>query len=103
MIYEIFRQEREGQPFQHGGSLEAPNLVFAEAYAREFYGRRHESTALWIVPRDAVHGIDKPNVDEVFERDYRRVDGYSIKLKLKEARELASAKDANALSAEESS
>ena len=24
VIWEVFRQEREGQPFQHGGSLEAP-------------------------------------------------------------------------------
>ncbi len=91
MIYEVFRQEREGQPFQHGGSLEAPNLEFAEAYAREFYGRRRESVALWIVPREAVHGVDEPYVDDVFVRDYRRVDGYSIKVKLKEARERADA------------
>ena len=99
MIYEVFRQEREGQPFQHGGSLEAPNLEFAEAYAREFYGRRNESVALWIVPRDAVHELDDPYVADVFDRDYRRVDGYSIKVKLKEARELA-AKSAGARSAE---
>ena len=89
MIYEVFRQEREGQPFQHGGSLEAPNLEFAEAYAREFYGRRNESVALWIVPRDAVHELDDPYVAHVFDREYRRVDGYSIKVKLKEARERA--------------
>ncbi len=69
MIYEVFRQEREGQPFQHGGSLEAPNLVFAEAYAREFYGRRGESFALWIVPRDAVEEVREPYVAEVFDRD----------------------------------
>ena len=25
MIWEVFRQEREGAAFQHGGSLEAPN------------------------------------------------------------------------------
>jgi phenylacetate-CoA oxygenase PaaH subunit len=100
VIYEVFRQEREGQPFQHGGSLEAPDLEFAEAYAREFYGRRNESVALWIVPRDAVHELDHPYVADVFDRDYRRVDGYSIKVKLKEARELA-AKSAGALSAEE--
>jgi 1,2-phenylacetyl-CoA epoxidase PaaB subunit len=55
VIWEVFRQEREGQPFQHGGSLEAPNLVVAD----------------------------------VFDRDYRRVDGYSLKVKLKEARERA--------------
>src|SRR5918997_2459420 len=88
-VWEVFRQEREGAPFQHGGSVEAPNAAFAEAYAREFYGRRNESTALWIVPRDAVRAVDEPYVAEVFDRDYRRVDGYSIKVKLKEARERA--------------
>ncbi len=89
MIYEVFRQEREGQAFQHGGSLEAPNAVFAEAYAREFYGRRDESTALWIVPRHAIVEVEDPYVADVFDRDYRRVDGYSIKMKLREARERA--------------
>jgi phenylacetate-CoA oxygenase PaaH subunit len=86
VIYEVFRQEREGQPFQHGGSLDAPNEVFAEAYAREFYGRRRESFALWIVRRDAVHEVREPYVADVFDRDYRRVDGYSLKGKLGEAR-----------------
>ena len=89
MIWEVFRQEREGQPFQHGGSLEAPNLAFAEAYAREFYGRRGESFALWIVSRDAVQEVREPYVAVVFDRDYRRVDGYSLRSKLKEARERA--------------
>jgi phenylacetate-CoA oxygenase PaaH subunit len=89
VIYEVFRQEREGQAFQHGGSLEAPNAVFAEAYAREFYGRRDESTALWIVPRSAIVEVEDPYVADVFDRDYRRVDGYSIKVKLREARERA--------------
>ncbi len=90
-VWEVFRREREGAPFQHGGSLEAPNAEFAEAYAREFYGRRNESTMLWVVPRDAVLEIEEPYVADVFDRDYRRVDGYSIKEKLKEARERAGA------------
>ncbi len=88
-VWEVFRQEREGQPFQHGGSLEAPDAAFAEAYAREFYGRRNESTALWIVPREAILAVDEPYVADVFDRDYRRVDGYSLKVKLREARERA--------------
>jgi 1,2-phenylacetyl-CoA epoxidase PaaB subunit len=46
VIYEVFRQERKGQAFQHAGSIGAPNLEFAELYAREQYGRRQESTAL---------------------------------------------------------
>jgi phenylacetate-CoA oxygenase PaaH subunit len=89
VIWEVFRQEREGAAFQHGGSLEAPNRAFAEAYAKEFYGRRAESFALWIVPREAVTEVRDPYVAPVFDRDYRRVDGYSLKVKLKEARDLA--------------
>ncbi|HEY7561999.1 MAG TPA: hypothetical protein VH650_07475 [Gaiellaceae bacterium] len=91
MIFEVFRQERDGQPLQHGGSLEAPNREFAEAYAIEFYGRRNESVALWVVPREAVVEIEDPYVADVFDRDYRRVDGYSLKVKLREARERADA------------
>ncbi len=49
MIYEVFRQERKGQPFQHAGSVVAPDAAFAAAYAREQYGRRGESVALWVV------------------------------------------------------
>ncbi|HET6643681.1 MAG TPA: hypothetical protein VFG93_10430 [Gaiellaceae bacterium] len=87
MIYEVFRLERKGQPFQHAGSIEAPDAVFAEWYAREQYGRRGESVALWVVPREAIAEIDE-FVDEL-ERNYHRVDGYPLKEKLKEARERA--------------
>ena len=83
----MFRQERKGQPFQHAGSVDAPNREFAEAYAREQYGRRGESVALWVVPRDSVLEIDD-FVDEL-ERNYHRVDGYPLKEKLREARERA--------------
>ncbi|HEY6016510.1 MAG TPA: hypothetical protein VIU16_06970 [Gaiellaceae bacterium] len=87
MIWEVFRQDRKGQPFEHAGSVEAPDAAFAESYAREQYGRRGESVALWLVPRDAVHVVDQW-ADE-FDLKYRRVDGYSIKVRLKEARERA--------------
>jgi phenylacetate-CoA oxygenase PaaH subunit len=87
VIWEVFRQERKGQAFQHAGSIEAPDATFADWYAREQFGRRGESTALWVVPRDAVHEIDE-FVDEL-QRNYHRVDGYSLKSKLKEARERA--------------
>ena len=90
MIYEVFRQERKGQAFQHAGSIGAPSLEFAELYAREQYGRRQESTALWLVPREAIDELDD-FVDEL-GRTYHRVDGYSLKAKLKEARERAAAR-----------
>jgi phenylacetate-CoA oxygenase PaaH subunit len=87
VIFEIFRLERKGQPFQHAGSIDAPDETFAEWYAREQYGRRGESVALWVVPRQAIAEIDE-FVDEL-QRNYHRVDGYPLKEKLKEARERA--------------
>ena len=87
MIFEVFRQERKGQPFQHAGTVTAPDEAFAEIYAREQYGRRQESAALWLVPRDAIEEISE--FPDEFEMKYRRVDGYSIKARLREARERA--------------
>ena len=87
VIYEVFRLERKGQPFQHAGSIEAPDEAFAEWYAREQYGRRGESVALWVVPREEIVEIDE-FIDEL-ERNYHRVDGYPLKEKLREARERA--------------
>jgi phenylacetate-CoA oxygenase PaaH subunit len=87
VIYEVFRQERKGQPFQHAGTVDAPDERFADIYAREQYGRRQESVALWIVRRDALHEIDE--FPDEFDLKYRRVDGYSIKTRLREARQRA--------------
>ena len=87
MIWEVFRQDRKGQPFEHGGSVEAPDAEFAEAWAREQYGRRGESVALWLVRRDALREVH--DFPDEFDLKYRRVDGYSLKARLKEARERA--------------
>ena len=86
-VFEVFRQERKGQPFAHAGSVEAPDAAFADAWAREQYGRRGESAALWLVPRGSIHAIT--DWADEFDLKYRRVDGYSIKARLKEARERA--------------
>jgi phenylacetate-CoA oxygenase PaaH subunit len=87
VIWEVFRQERKGQAFAHAGSLSAPDLQYAELYARDFYGRRNESEALWVVPRSAITELGE-FVDEL-GRNYHRVDGYSLRDKLREARERA--------------
>ena len=87
MIYEVFRRERKGQPFEHAGSVVAPDAAFADAYAHEQYGRRGESAALWVVPRDAIHEVE--DFADELGKNYHRVDGYSLKTKLKEARERA--------------
>ena len=87
LVWEVFRRERRGQAFEHAGSVVAPDGAFAEAYAHEQYGRRGESACLWVVPREAIHEVED-FVDEL-GRNYHRVDGYSLKSKLREARERA--------------
>ena len=85
-VYEVFRQERKGQPFAHAGAIAAPDASFAEAYARKRYSRLpRESVALWVVPRRSIMQIEE-FVDEL-QRNYHRVDGYPLKAALKEARE----------------
>jgi phenylacetate-CoA oxygenase PaaH subunit len=86
-VWEVFRRERSGEPFEHAGSIVAPDREFARAYAHEQYGRRGESASLWIVPRDEISEV-ADFVDEL-GRNYHRVDGYSLKTKLREARERA--------------
>jgi len=86
-IWEVFRQERKGAAFEHAGSVAAPDERFARAYAHEQYGRRGESVCLWVVPRESILEVED-FVDEL-NRNYHRVDGYSLKAKLAEARERA--------------
>jgi phenylacetate-CoA oxygenase PaaH subunit len=86
-VWEVFRQERKGVAFEHAGSVVAPDEAFARAYAHEQYGRRGESGALWVVPRGSILEVED-FVDEL-NRNYHRVDGYSLKAKLAEARERA--------------
>ena len=69
MIWEVFRSERKGQPFEHAGSVVAPDVEFAEAWAREQYGRRGESAAAVLLARPClsevrVRGDDRAGVLE---------------------------------------
>ena len=73
-----------------------PDARFAEIYAREQYGRRGESSALWLVPRSTI--VEIAEFPDEFDLKYRRVDGYSIKARLREARERAGTSLATPLS-----
>ena len=37
--WEVFRQEKDGDPMRHGGSVMAPDAELAMHYARELFGR----------------------------------------------------------------
>jgi ring-1,2-phenylacetyl-CoA epoxidase subunit PaaB len=86
--FEVFQQPREGKAFEHGGSVIAPDQEMALLYAREFYGRRQESHAIWVVPRDAILEITDQDIlhPPAVDRSYRSVAGYSVRDTLRSVR-----------------
>ena len=86
-VWEVFRQEAEGDPMVHSGSVRAADAELAMHYAREFYGRRQESIRLWVVPRADIVEVDDPDLlQPPFDRSFKRPSGYSLKAKLEQAR-----------------
>ena len=91
-IWEVFRQEDDGDPMVHAGNVNAPDEELAMHYAREFYGRRGESHRLWIVDRDAITELDDPDLlSPPFDRSHKKPGGYIIKHKLEAAKARAAA------------
>lgn len=85
--YEVFRQEKEGDPMRHGGSLMAPDPVLAVHYAREMYGRRQESVRLWIVRRADIAVLDDADLlQPPLDRSFKKPGGYVMRDKLAAAR-----------------
>jgi ring-1,2-phenylacetyl-CoA epoxidase subunit PaaB len=88
--WEVFRQEKEGDPMRHGGSVMAPDAVLAVHYAREMYGRRQESVRLWVVRRADVHDLsDQDLLQPPLDRSFKKPGGYVMRDKLAAARELS--------------
>jgi ring-1,2-phenylacetyl-CoA epoxidase subunit PaaB len=88
--WEVFRQEREGDPMRHGGSVMAPDATLALHYAREMFGRRQESTRLWVVRRSDIAVLDDPDLlQPPLDRSFKKPGGYVMREKLAAAREAA--------------
>ncbi len=86
--YEVFRQEREGDPMRHGGSVQAPDPALALDYARELFGRRQESVRLWVVRRADIAVLDDPDLlQPPLDRSFKKPGGYVMRDKLAAARE----------------
>jgi ring-1,2-phenylacetyl-CoA epoxidase subunit PaaB len=82
-VYEVFRREKEGAPMVHAGSVSATSADLALIYAKEIYGRRGESSVLWIAPRAAFQVLDDGDIlHPVLGRAYRLVEGYRMREKL---------------------
>jgi ring-1,2-phenylacetyl-CoA epoxidase subunit PaaB len=70
----------------HAGSVTATSPDLALIYAREVYGRRGESNALWVVAREAIMTLDDDDIlHPALDRSYRTVEGYRMREKLRSA------------------
>ena len=79
-VYEVFRRDKPGAPMVHAGSVAAPSPELALIYAREIFGRRGESAALWVAPRDAFQLLDDQDLlRPVLDRSHRNVEGYRMR------------------------
>src|SRR5438105_543499 len=85
--YEVFRQEKDGDPMRHGGNVLAPDSELALHYARELFGRRGESDRLWIVRRADIQILEDADLlHPPLDRSFKKPGGYVMRDNLAAAR-----------------
>ncbi len=78
--YEVFRRSGHKEPFEHAGSVIAPDPEMALLMGKECFLRRREGSRLWVVRRSDVHSLEDASLLELaadksyrFASDYRDV------------------------------
>lgn len=66
-LWEVFIQNKPGQPFKHAGSIHAYDKEMAIENARDVYTRRNEGIALWVVPSSAIVAVSPSESSSFFE------------------------------------
>ena len=93
-VFEVFRQEKDGDPMRHAGNVVAPDMELATHYAREMYSRRQESVRLWVVPRGQITDLSDPDLlQPPLDRSFKKPGGYVMRDKLEQARKRAKKDD----------
>jgi len=62
MIWEVFRQEQQGEYHTHCGNVHAPDREMAKQFAAIQHGRRKPTNSLWVVPKEEIGEIDAEDV-----------------------------------------
>jgi len=89
-VWEVFRQEKGGDPMRHAGNVRAPDRELAMHYAREFYSRRNESVRMWVVPRTEISDLSDPDLlQPPLDRSFKKPGGYVMRDKLEIAKRRA--------------
>lgn len=81
-LWEVFAQGKDGSPFEHVGSVHAPDARMALLNARDVYSRRREASNLWVVPTDAITASTPEDVGPFFDpandKPYRYPNYYKV-------------------------
>ena len=85
--YEVFQQEKEATRCATAATSWRRTPELAVHYAREMFGRRNESTRLWVVRRADIVVLDDPDLlDPPLDRSFKKPGGYVMRDKLAAAR-----------------
>jgi len=83
--YEVFHQGKTGAHHVHVGIVHAPNPELALLLAKEQYGRRGQTTNIWVVNTRDVVSMQTSDSD-IFvttpEKTYRDVGAYMVRNKV---------------------
>lgn len=66
-LWEVFTQKRAGLPFEHAGSVHAPDKEMALQNARDVYSRRNEATCIWVVQSEYIVSSTPDDRSSFFE------------------------------------
>jgi ring-1,2-phenylacetyl-CoA epoxidase subunit PaaB len=76
-VYEVFRRSGHKDPFEHCGSVIAPDADMALLMAKECFLRRREGQHLWVVRRSAIHSFSDESLLEIAaDKSYRFAEAY---------------------------
>jgi len=81
-LWEVFVQEKSGDPHQHAGSVHAADSELALQNARDVYARRGKVISLWVVPSEKIAATSPaeqgPFFDPANDKVYRHPRFYSV-------------------------
>ena len=86
-VYEVFLKPAGKDPFEHAGSLQAPDDELAVLLARETYVRRGEGAEAWVVRRDHLRAVDPGDLAVTTHRTHASNDGTAVAARRKAHRD----------------
>ncbi len=75
--YEVFRRSGHKEPFEHCGTVTAPDPDMALVMAKECFLRRQEGQHLWVVRCHDIHSFsDESLLELAADKSYRFASAY---------------------------